>query len=60
MVYMATNSFLNNITIKSKRDAENFLLALEKAENKKSKLIKINGRVEDIKDKETIRKMFSK
>ena len=57
---MATSSFLNNITIRKKKEAESFLNALEKAENKKSKIVKYTVRVEDIKDEETIRKIFGK
>lgn len=57
---MATSSFLNNITIRKKKEAESFLNALEKAENKKSKIVKYTARVEDVKDEETIRKIFSK
>ena len=55
---MATSSFLNNITIRKKKEAESFLNALEKAENKKSKIVKYTARVEDIKDEETIRKIL--
>lgn len=57
---MATSSFLNNITIRKKKEAESFLNALEKAENKKSKIVKYTARVEDVKDEETIRKIFNK
>lgn len=60
MMNMATSSFLNNITIRKKKEAESFLNALEKAENKKSKIVKYTARVEDIKDEETIRKIFGK
>lgn len=54
---MATSSFSNNIIIKNRRDAERFLIALEKAENKKSKEVKIDGVIEDIKDKEQIKSL---
>lgn len=60
MIDMATSSFLNNITIKKKKEAEQFLYALEKAENKKAKKVKISGVVEDIKNKDQIRKIFGK
>lgn len=56
---MATKSFLKEITIKNRKSAENFIKALEKAENKKSKVVKFDKRVEDIKDSETIRKIFN-
>ncbi len=57
---MATKSFLKEIIIKDKKSAENFINALENAENKKAKKVKINKMVEDITDKERIRKIFSK
>lgn len=57
---MATKSFLKEIIIKDKKSAENFINALENAENKKAKKVKINKLVEDITDKERIRKIFSK
>ena len=60
MMKMATKSFLKEIIIKDKKSAENFINALENAENKKAKKIKINKMVEDITDKERIRKIFSK
>ena len=56
---MATKSFLKNITIKSKKDADNFINALENAENKKTKQIKIDKMVEDVKDSAKIRKIFN-
>ena len=57
---MATKSFLKNIVIKDRKSAERFLSALENAENKKSKKVKINKMVEDVTDSERIRKIFSK
>lgn len=60
MMKMATKSFLKEIIIKDKKSAENFINALENAENKKAKKVKINKMVEDITDKERIRKIFSK
>lgn len=57
---MATKSFLKNIVIKDRKSAERFISALENAENKKSKKVKINKMVEDITDSERIRKIFSK
>ena len=59
MIKMATKSFLKEINIKNRKEAENFINALEKAENKKSKIVKFNKRVEDVKDSETIRKIFN-
>lgn len=56
---MATKSFLKNIIIKNSKSAEKLLKALEYAENKKAKDVKINQRVEDIKDSEQIRNMFN-
>ena len=60
MIYMATKSFLKNIVIKDRKSAERFISALENAENKKSKKVKINNIVEDVTDSERIRKIFSK
>lgn len=57
---MATKSFLKNIVIKDRKSAERFISALENAENKKSKKVKINKMVEDVTDSERIRKIFSK
>ena len=45
---MATKSFLKNIVIKDKKDAE----------KKKSKEVTINQRVEEVKDPKQIRKLF--
>lgn len=56
---MATKSFLKNIIIKDRKSATNFINALEKAENKKSKTVHIDQKVEDITDKEQIRKIFN-
>lgn len=57
---MATKSFLKEIVIKDKKAAENFINALENAENKKAKKVKINKMLEDVTDSEKIRKIFSK
>lgn len=57
---MATKSFLKNIVIKDKKSAERFINALERAENKKAKQVKIDRMVENITDGEQIRKIFSK
>lgn len=57
---MATKSFLKNIVIKDRKSAEKFIKALENAENKKVKKVTVNKRVEDVTDKEQIRKMFGK
>lgn len=55
---MATKSFLKEIIIKDNKAAEAFVTALENAEKKGRKKIKINTAVRTIKDKETIKKMF--
>lgn len=57
---MATKSFLKNIVIRDRKTANRFINALERAENKKAKEVKIDKRVENITDKERIRKIFSK
>lgn len=57
---MATKSFLKNIVIADKATARNFLSALEHAEGKKAQKVEYDKPVKTIKDKETIRKMFSK
>ena len=57
---MATKSFLKNITIKDRKSAENFLKALENAENKKAKKVKFDKKVEEVKDSNTIKRMFCK
>ena len=57
---MATKSFFKEITLKNRKSANKFINALENAENKKSKVIKINKMVENITDGETIRKIFKK
>ncbi len=55
---MATKSFLKNIVIKDKKSATKFIDALEKAENKKVKKVKINKLSENVTDGEQIRKIF--
>lgn len=55
---MATKSFLKNIVIKNKKDAERFLNALENAEKKGRKKVEYDEPVETIKDPATIKKMF--
>ncbi len=57
---MATKSFLKNIVIKDRKSAEKFINALERAENKKAKQVKIDKMVENITDSEQIRKIFSR
>ena len=57
---MATKSFLKEIVIKDKKATESFINALENAENKKAKKVRINKMVEDITESERIRKIFSK
>ena len=59
MMRMATKSFLKNIVIKDRKSTENFISALENASNKKAKQIRIDKRVEDVTDKEQIRKLFT-
>lgn len=56
---MATKSFLREIIIKNKKSAEKFIDALENAENKKAKKVKINKMVQDVTDCEQIRKIFN-
>lgn len=55
---MATKSFLKNIVIKDRKSAVKFLQALENAEGKKSKKVEFKTKVTDVKDEETIKKMF--
>lgn len=55
---MATKSFLKNIVIKDKKSAMTFLRALENAEGKKKKNVEFKARVNDVKDEETIKKLF--
>lgn len=55
---MATKSFLKNIVIKDKKSAGAFLSALEHAEGKSKKEVKIKVPVNTIKDEDKIRKMF--
>ena len=57
---MATKSFLKNIVIKDKKTANKFIEALERAENKKSKVVKFDKKVEDVTSSEQIRKIFGK
>ena len=59
MMKMATKSFLREIIIKNKKSAEKFIDALENAENKKAKKVKINKKVQDVTDCEQIRKIFN-
>lgn len=56
---MSTMSFLKNINIKNRKSAESFINALERAENKKSKPVHIDKKVENITDKETIKEIFN-
>lgn len=57
---MATKSFLKNIAIKNRTSANAFINALEYAEGKGRKKVNIDKSVETVKDKETIRKIFTK
>lgn len=56
---MATKTFLKNIIIKDRKSASRFINALEEAENKKAKDVKLDKMVENITDKEQIKKIFS-
>lgn len=55
---MATRSFLKDVIIKDKKSVATFIDALENAEGKKRKKVVIDKLVEDISDKQTIRKIF--
>ena len=55
---MATKSFLKNIKFSDKPSARSFLSALENAEGRKGKTVSLNASIRNIKDKETIRKIF--
>ncbi len=57
---MATKSFLKNIIIKDRKSTENFINALENASGKKAKKINMDKRIEEVTDKEQIRKIFNK
>lgn len=54
---MATKSFFRNNVIKGKREAMDFLNALEEAEKAPKKNIKVKFKT--IRDEETIKKIFS-
>ena len=55
---MATKSFLKNIIVKDKKSATSFISALENAENKGRKKVIVDKKVNSVKDKETIKKIF--
>lgn len=55
---MATKSFLKEINLKDKKSVKSFVSALENAEKKGRKHVKINTSVKDITDKNVIKKMF--
>lgn len=57
---MATKSFLKSIIIKDRKSADKFINALERAENKKAKKVRIDKMVENVSNGEQIRKIFSK
>ncbi len=57
---MATKSFLKNISIKSKTSETAFIDALENAEGKKKKSVKVDKAIETVKDENTIRKIFKR
>lgn len=54
---MATNSILKNVTITDKKLGRSFVTALEKAENRIDKDIKLSRTVSDIKG-EKIKEIF--
>jgi len=56
---VATNSILNNVRIKDKQLARNFVKALENAENKKAKEVVIPHTVQKL-DKGQIKAVFDK
>ena len=58
MIIVATKSFLKNVIIKDKKTASTFVSALENAEKRERKNVKIASSVKTIEDKETIKKMF--
>ena len=58
MIIVATKSFLKNVIIKDKKTASSFVSALENAEKRERKNVKIASSVKTIEDKETIKKMF--
>lgn len=55
---MATKSFLKNIVIKDRKSASTFIDALENAEGKKKKDVKLDKRVEYVDDSKKIKEMF--
>ena len=55
---MATKSFLKNIVIENKRKASSFISALENAENKGRKDVDIKVRVQNVSEKDKIKKIF--
>ena len=57
---MATKTFLKNITIANSKAAAKFIQALEYAENKKSKIVKFDKMLEEVKDRDQIKRLFSK
>lgn len=57
---MATKSFLKNIIIKDSKSATAFIEALENAEGKNRKKQGFDRLVEDIRDSEKIKEIFTK
>ena len=55
---MATKSIYKDIRIKNKALAGNFISALEHAQEKGSVKVEMSKTVQDIKDPETIKKIF--
>lgn len=55
---MATKSFLKDILIKNKSDANTFIDSLEISEKKRKKKIDINKSIESVKNVEKIKKIF--
>ena len=58
MIEMATKSFLKNIVIKNRKSATAFIDALENAEGKKRKKVKVNKLIEDVDDEKKIKEIF--
>lgn len=54
---MATKSILKNIVINNKKDADNFINALEKSKNRKDVEVKIKQNVIDV-NKKDIKKIL--
>ncbi len=55
---MATKSFLKNITIKDKKTATTFIEALENAEGKSRKKVRVDKLVENEENSQKIKEIF--